>query len=136
MRLSPTWRSLSLVLSLTALACAGPAATSPAPGTPATSSPAASSSAPASTQTVELSGLAFQPATLQVKTGTHVQYVNKDAIGHTVTNGQNGVPDAQAAFDQPVAPGAMVSVTFDKPGTVHVTCKVHPTMNQTVEVAP
>jgi plastocyanin len=29
-----------------------------------------------------------------------------------------------------------VTITFDKAGTVRVTCKIHPTMNQTVDVTP
>lgn len=141
MRLASTWRSMWPLLVLVVAACAGPAASSPAPATasataPATSGATASSSAAATAQTVELSGLSFQPATLQVRTGTQVQYVNKDSVGHTVTNGQNGVPAPQPAFDQSVAPGATVTITFDKAGTVNVTCKIHPSMHQTVEVTP
>lgn len=141
MRWAPTWWSLSLVMvlvvGLALAACAGPAASSPAPvTTSAPSSTGASSPPAASAQTVELSGLSFQPPTLQVKAGAQVQYVNEDTVGHTVTNGQNGVPDPQPAFDQSAAVGATVTITFDKPGTVHVTCKIHPTMNQTVDVMP
>jgi plastocyanin len=135
MRLPRAWPWFSLVAALTTVACAG------SPSTPATTAPAATTAAPAgspsaSAQTVAMTGLAFQPATLQVKTGTQVAYQNKDQTAHTVTNGENGVAAAGAAFDQEVAAGAAVTITFDKAGTVKVTCKIHPTMNQTVEVAP
>jgi plastocyanin len=135
MPLRPAWPWFSLVITLTAVACAG------TPSTPATTGPAATTASPAgspsaSAQTVALTGFAFQPATLQVKAGTQVAYQNKDQIAHTVTNGENGVAAAGAAFDQAVAVGATVTITFDKAGTVKVTCKVHPTMNQTVDVTP
>ena len=135
MRLPRAWSWFSLVVALTAMACAG------SPGTPATTAPAATTAAPtgaplASAQSATLTGFAFQPATLQVKAGTQVAYQNQDQTAHTVTNGENGVAAAGAAFDQEVAPGATVTITFDKAGTVKVTCKIHPTMNQTVEVAP
>jgi plastocyanin len=134
MRLPRAWLWFPLVAA-TVMACGG------SPGTPATSAPAATTAAAAdspsaSAQTVALTGFAFQPATLQVKAGTQVAYQNKDQIGHTVTNGENGAAASGAAFDQEVAIGATVTITFDKAGTVKVTCKIHPTMNQTVEVTP
>jgi plastocyanin len=134
MRLPRAWPWFSLIAA-TAVGCAG------SPGPPTTTAPAATTAAPtaspsASAQTAALSGLAFQPATLQVKAGTQVAYQNKDQTAHTVTNGENGVAAAGAAFDREVAAGATVTITFDKAGTVKVTCKIHPTMNQTVEVTP
>ena len=135
MRLPRAWPWFSLAVALAAVACAG------SPGTPATTAPAAVATAPASSpsasaQTATLTGFAFQPATMQVKAGTQVAYQNQDQTPHTVTNGENGAAAAGAAFDQEVAAGATVTITFDKAGTVKVTCKIHPTMNQTVEVAP
>jgi plastocyanin len=136
----PRSTRLGLFLSAvaaTGLACAAPAATN-APATIGSSTPSAASptAGTAASPIVEMTGFAFQPATLQVKAGTTVQYVNKDATAHTVTQGQNGVAAAQAAFDEQVEAGATVTVTFAQSGTIQVTCKIHPTMNQTVQVSP
>ena len=115
--------------------CAAPVATNP-PAAPATTAAATPTAGTAAAPTVEMTGFAYQPGTLQVKAGTAVQYVNRDATAHTVTHGQNGVAAAPAAFDHQVEAGATVSVTFGQAGTVQVTCKIHPTMNQTVQVTP
>jgi len=97
------------------------------------SSSAQSSSASGGT-TVTLSGLAFSPTSLTVKVGTKVTFQNKDTVDHTVTNGKDGKPDANAAFDKSLPSGQSVDITFDKAGTFNVTCKIHSTMNMTVTV--
>jgi len=101
-----------------------------------TSSP--SSSAESSTgsggNTVTLSGLAFSPTSLTVAVGTTVTFKNNDTVDHTVTNGKDGKPDANAAFDKSLPSGQSVDITFDKAGTFNVTCKIHSTMNMTVMV--
>jgi plastocyanin len=83
---------------------------------------------------VTLSGLAFSPTSLTVKAGTTVTFQNKDSFNHTVTNGKDGKPDANAAFDKSLPAGQSVDITFDKAGTFNVTCKIHSTMNMTVTV--
>ena len=97
------------------------------------SSSAQSSSASGGT-TVTLSGLAFSPTSLTVKVGTKVTFQNKDTVDHTLTNGKDGKPDANAAFDKSLPSGQSVDITFDKAGTFNVTCKIHSTMNMTVTV--
>ena len=101
-----------------------------------TSSP--SSSAQSSTgsggNTVTLSGLAFSPTTLTVKAGTTVTFKNNDSVDHTVTNGKDGKPDANAAFDRSLPSGQSVDITFGTAGTFNVTCKIHSSMNMTVTV--
>jgi plastocyanin len=97
------------------------------------SSSAQSSSASGGT-TITLSGLAFSPTSLTVKVGTKVTFQNKDTVDHTVTNGKDGKPDANAAFDKSLPSGQSVDITFDKAGTFNVTCKIHSTMNMTVTV--
>jgi plastocyanin len=84
--------------------------------------------------TVTLSGLAFSPTTLTVKAGTTVTFQNKDTVDHTVTNGKDGKPDANAAFDKSLPMGQSVDITFSNAGTFNVTCKIHSTMNMTVTV--
>jgi plastocyanin len=83
---------------------------------------------------VTLSGLAFSPTSLTVKAGTTVTFQNKDTVDHTVTNGKDGKPDANAAFDKSLPAGQSVDIPFDKAGTFNVTCKIHSTMNMTVTV--
>ena len=84
--------------------------------------------------TVELTGFAFSPAELTVAPGTTVTFVNNDGAAHTVTEGTDGTAAESARFDEPVASGAEVTVTFDEPGTYQITCTIHPTMNMTVIV--
>jgi plastocyanin len=83
---------------------------------------------------VTLSGLAFSPTTLTVTVGTKVTFQNKDTVDHTVTNGKDGTPVPNPAFDKSLPAGQSVDITFDKAGTFSVTCKIHSTMNMTVTV--
>jgi plastocyanin len=84
--------------------------------------------------TVQLTGFAFSPAELTVTAGTTVTFVNNDGAAHTVTEGTDGTAAENARFDEQVADGAEVTVTFDDPGTYQVTCTIHPSMNMTVIV--
>lgn len=103
-----------------------------------TSSPSSSASAQSSSgsggNTVTLSGLAFSPTSLTVKAGTTVTFKNSDSVDHTVTNGKDGKPDANAAFDKSLPTGQSVDITFSTAGTFNVTCKIHSSMNMTVTV--
>ncbi len=85
---------------------------------------------------MEVSGFEFVPPTLEVKAGTTVRYVNKDRAAHTVTHGREGQPLSEPAFDVPQEKEQTVEVEFRQPGEFPVTCKLHPTMNQTVTVTP
>jgi plastocyanin len=84
--------------------------------------------------TVTLSGSQFSEDTLTVAAGTAVTFTNEDSVAHTVTNGTDGAPADGAAFDEDLAGGASVDITFDEAGTFPVTCKIHPSMNMTVTV--
>ena len=110
------------ILSLALVACTS------------TPSSSAQSSSGSGGNTVTLSGLAFSPTSLTVKVGTTVTFKNNDSVDHTVTNGKDGKPDANAAFDKSLPTGQSVDVTFDKAGTFNVTCKIHSSMNMTVTV--
>jgi plastocyanin len=83
---------------------------------------------------VELTGFAFSPAELTVTSGTEVTFVNSDGTAHTVTEGSDGTAADGARFDEEIADGAEVTVTFDEAGTYQVTCTLHPSMNMTVTV--
>jgi plastocyanin len=77
---------------------------------------------------VWIQGMAFDPSTITITTGTTITWTNKDAIGHSVTS-DNGV------FDSGIinATGTF-SYTFDTAGTFTYHCKVHPTMTASVVV--
>jgi plastocyanin len=83
---------------------------------------------------VELTGFAFSPAELTVAAGTTVTFVNSDGTAHTVTEGTDGTAADGARFDEQIADGGEVMLTFDEPGTYQVTCTLHPTMNMTIVV--
>jgi plastocyanin len=83
---------------------------------------------------VELTGFAFAPSELTVAPGTTVTFVNNDTSPHTVTEGSDGTPADDARFDEHVAAGGQVTVTFDEAGTYAITCTLHPQMNMTVNV--
>ncbi|MDQ2940669.1 MAG: plastocyanin/azurin family copper-binding protein [Chloroflexota bacterium] len=137
-RINPRPHQLLTLLACGALLLAGCSSS----GTGSTPSAAASASASASGSqaassgeaTVKLSGFKFDPATLTVKVGTKVTFTNKDGATHTVTEGQDGKKADGARFDEEVKAGESDVITFDKAGTVHVTCLIHPTMNLTVTV--
>ena len=70
----------------------------------------------------------FSPMSLTVKTGATVSWVNKDEEPHTVVSDtglfRSGAIDTNEAF----------SFKFDKPGTYHFTCSIHPRMVGTIVV--
>ena len=76
----------------------------------------------AQTFQVEIRGMQFVPATLQLHVGDHVTWTNKDLVPHTVT--------AKGLFDSgPVQPNATWSTTVTKPGEIDYVCTLHPTMS-------
>jgi len=78
--------------------------------------------------TVTISNFMFSPTTLTVKTGATVTWNNKDNEPHTVVSDtglfRSGAFDTDESF----------SFRFDKPGTYHFTCSIHPMMVGTVVV--
>jgi plastocyanin len=85
------------------------------------------------TDTVVISGFSFG-GDITVAAGTTVTFQNDDNAEHSVTNGTNGTPADNAAFDEDVEAGASVEIAFDEAGTFDVTCRYHPTMQMTVTV--
>lgn len=88
-----------------------------------------SDAATTATKTVTISGMHFMPATLKIKVGTKVKWVNHDGMPHTVTwNGKYGFAN------KVLAPGASTPlITFGKVGTFRYHCAYHP-MGGTVVV--
>ena len=88
---------------------------------------AAAATRPA-THTVTIEATRFTPATLTIKAGDSVTWVNKDPFPHTATSKAGG-------FDsQLVAAGASWTFTPKKKGSFAYICTIHPTMKGTLQV--
>jgi plastocyanin len=68
---------------------------------------------------------AYTPATLTVRVGTTVRWVNRDTDAHSATG--NG-------FDVELPPGGEGSYTFSAPGTFEVRCRYHGNMRGQIVV--
>jgi plastocyanin len=70
----------------------------------------------------------FAPASLTVSVGSTVSWTNKDDEPHTVVSDtslfRSGALDTDESF----------SFRFDKPGTYHYACSIHPRMVGTIVV--
>ncbi|MGH2462663.1 MAG: cupredoxin domain-containing protein [Candidatus Limnocylindria bacterium] len=137
-----TW----VVIAMLALAACSPSASASSPAESAAASvepPAESAAASAAASpseavvggdtTVTISGRSFG-GDFTIAAGSTVTFVNNDSLGHTVTNGENGVAAADALFDEPLADGGTFEFTFDTPGVYLVTCRIHSSMNLTITV--
>ena len=112
---------LLVVLLATALA---PALAGAAPR----ASPAASGAAgPAVREVVvAIDGMRFVPATLSVRPGDHVIWINKDLVPHTVS-ARDGRFDSKA-----IAAGASFAWTATGRGRIDYACLYHPPMVATL----
>ena len=77
---------------------------------------------------IEVKDFMFNPQTLTVNSGDKVTWVNKDDEPHTVVSDsglfRSGAMDTNEGY----------SFKFDKPGTYHFTCSIHPRMVGTIVV--
>jgi plastocyanin len=82
----------------------------------------------ASAEVVVAKNFMFAPTSMTVKAGTTVTWTNMDEEPHTVVSTEglfrSGALDTRDSF----------SFRFDKPGTYHFVCSIHPQMTGTVEV--
>ena len=77
-----------------------------------------SSEAVATTDVQMAKSYRFDPTKVEVEAGSTVTWTNEDNFTHTVrVDGQD---------DHKVGRGESVSIRFDKPGTYHYTCTLHP----------
>ena len=77
--------------------------------------------------TVVIDGVQYSPATVTVKRGDSVTWVNKDPFPHTVT--------APGAFDSKnIAAGAKWKYVARKAGTYDYICTYHPNMKGVLKV--
>ena len=83
-----------------------------------------------STQTVEITKMAFGSGELTVKPGTRVTWTNRDQVPHTVTSKDKGGVLASQGLDT----GDSYSYTFTRAGDYAYHCTVHPFMTGVVHV--
>lgn len=132
------------IIAVLALAACSPSASASSPPEGSAEPPAESAAASAAASpseagtvggdtTVTISGRSFG-GDITIAAGSTVTFVNNDSVGHTVTNGENGVAAADALFDEPLADGGTFEFTFDTPGVYLVTCRIHSSMNLTITV--
>lgn len=77
---------------------------------------------------VKIDNFSFTPATLTVKVGTQITWVNADDIPHTV------VSDNQSFKSKTLDTDEKFTFTADKPGTYSYFCSIHPKMTGKVIV--
>ena len=82
---------------------------------------------------VEIKTFQFAPDSIKVAAGAVVEWINRDAIEHTVTA---GAPDAASAeFDGKLTgPGSGFAHRFERPGTYRYFCARHQFMRGVVHV--
>jgi plastocyanin len=77
---------------------------------------------------VEIKDFMFHPTNVKLKVGAMLTWVNKDEEPHTVTSEtglfRSGAMDTNDTF----------VFKFDKPGTYHFLCSIHPQMVGTIVV--
>lgn len=91
------------------------------------SSAEARDAAPAVRHTVIMEGTQYEPATLTVKRGETVVWINKDPFPHTVTT--PGVFDSHS-----IAVGKSWKYKARRAGEFPYVCTLHPTMKGTLRV--
>jgi plastocyanin len=86
---------------------------------------------PAQAVTIQITmqDLVFAPAEVAAKVGDTIEWINKDAFGHTAT-ARNG------DFDVNIAPKKTVTSVLRKAGTVEYYCRFHPNMKAVLTIAP
>ena len=90
----------------------------------------AATAAAAKKSSITITNYSFHPATLTVKKGTTVTWLNKDDDVHTIKS-----TDGPEAFNSPALDnGNQFGFTFHHAGTYHYVCSVHPYMHGVIVV--
>ena len=80
---------------------------------------------------VMIQNFAFSPATLTIKTGSTVTWMNQDGAPHQIASD----PGSVVAFtSESLAYGASFQFTFNQTGTYSYYCTIHPSMKGTIIV--
>ena len=111
-------------------ALVGPEATQTAEEDVPTPTPAPPAAA-AEAVPVTIRNFAFDPATVQIRTGQAVTWTNRDPVAHTAT-----ATDDPKTFDSGnLNTDQEFTFVFDQPGTFPYICIYHPYMKGTIEVS-
>ena len=89
---------------------------------------ALSVAAEAATVRIEMSDVAFAPATMSVKRGDTVEWSNTDIVDHTATA-------RDGAFEIVLAPGQKKRMKVSKAGGHDYYCRYHPNMTGRLDVS-
>ncbi len=135
-RVKMSWVFLSLAIAAALLlaACGGGTATTSAP-TPTPTSPPSPTPTPTPTVvTVKIveanEKYSFQPATLTIKVGTQVVWLNTSDAPHTVTSDTAGVFSSAGNITR----NQTFMFTFTSAGTFPYHCNIHPYMKAAITV--
>jgi plastocyanin len=79
---------------------------------------------------VSIDNFTFTPVEITVAVGAKITWTNNDDIPHTVVDADNPKTNKSPPLDT----GESYSHVFDKPGTYHYFCSLHPHMQGTVVV--
>jgi plastocyanin len=82
---------------------------------------------------VQMFTYAFLPASMTVKAGTTITWINNDEAEHTVAT-KDKMLDSPHLKTINIKPGDSFSFTFDKAGTYEYFCAVHPAMKAKIVV--
>lgn len=86
--------------------------------------------APAMKPAITIINYSFKPATITVRKGATVTWINKDDDVHTIKG-----TDGPEAFNSPaLESGTRFGYTFRHAGTYHYICTVHPYMHGVIVV--
>ena len=108
-------------------ACSG-AASADTPAAVVETSPPAAARADAAPPIVIAKDFMFAPLTITIKAGSTVTWKNTDDEPHTV------VSDTGAFRSSALDTNESFAFRFDKPGTFHYACSIHPRMVGTIVV--
>jgi plastocyanin len=88
---------------------------------------AATASAAAETVTVQMTNVAFAPATITARVGDTIVWTNNDIVAHTATA-------RDKSWDLMVFPKKTGRFVVKKAGSIEYYCKFHPNMGGHIEV--
>lgn len=81
--------------------------------------------------TVDISGFAFDPQVIKIKTGSEVVWTNLDSVGHTITSEKR---EKSELSSNSLADGDTYKHDFRKPGIYRYYCIPHSQMKAAVIV--
>ena len=81
---------------------------------------------------VSIENFSFSPATLTIKSGTKVAWINQDSVPHQIV--ADSASNLSGLISGALSQGQSYSFTFTKTGTFGYHCQIHPSMTGTIIV--